>query len=95
MALPVESGGQEELGRRLGVSRPTIARWEADASLSPEHDLQLRNHVLLHLLRKTQFPGTLWKHNRSTLLRLVKSQVAGEARTKEAPRNIPPLRLAA
>ncbi|HVE85247.1 MAG TPA: hypothetical protein VND93_20485, partial [Myxococcales bacterium] len=86
--------GQQELGRCLGVSRPTVARWEGDSSLSAEHDLQLRNHVVLHLLRLAQFPGT-WKKHRSELLRLVRSGAIEGARTAEAPRKLPPLRLAA
>ncbi len=86
--------GQEELGNRLGVSRPTVARWEAEASLSPEHDLQLRNYVLLHLLRTAQFRSE-WKKGRPKLLQLVKARVIEEARSTKAPRVIPPLRLAA
>lgn len=77
---------QPELATLLGVSRPTIARWEADASLTAEHDFELRSLVIGVLLKEG---------GQSTVARLMELArfVLTGARTKQAPRRAMPLKL--
>lgn len=37
---------QEELADKLGVSRPTVARWESEKPMKPDHDKALRRLYL-------------------------------------------------
>ena len=83
---------QEELATRLGLSRPTVARWEADRSLSGEHDFQLRSFVALNLLKKSRHKPGAWASRRRELIELVADHLDA-ARSEEAPLELPPLRL--
>jgi len=85
--------GQEELARRLGVTRVTVARWEGERSLSAPHDFELRGHVAADLLKKTRIGGGWWRQRRAKLVELV-TGVLESARSAEAPKRPPPLRLA-
>jgi DNA-binding transcriptional regulator YiaG len=84
--------GQAELAERLGVSRPTVARWEAARSLSAEHDFELRSVVVGEILTRARL-GTA-KVSRAEVVALAGYSLK-EARRKAAPKRIPPLRLPA
>jgi len=84
--------GQAELAERLGVSRPTVARWEAAQSLSAEHDFELRSVVVGEILARTRLGAA--KLSRAEIVTLA-GQSLKEARRKAAPKRIPPIRLPA
>lgn len=86
--------GQEELARRLGVTRVTVARWEGSRSLSGEHDFQLRGLIAAYLLKISRLGPSAWKKRRAELLEVL-SSVLEAARTDEAPARPAPLRLPA
>lgn len=84
--------GQEALARRLGVSRITVARWEAESSLSPEHDLALRGVVLAHLAKQANVGLAPWKKHRRQVVPLL-TTVLDSARSMPAPLTPEPIRL--
>lgn len=86
--------GQVELARRLGLTRVTVARWEARRSLSGEHDFELRALIAFHLLKVSRLGPSPWKKRGPQLLELVTGDL-DSARTSEAPARPPPLRIAA
>jgi DNA-binding transcriptional regulator YiaG len=88
------SVGQVELAERLGVSRPTVARWEAEAALSSEHDFELKGLVLGELLAQSREKRSEWRHYGKKLLALA-AQVMRSARRRPPARPTRPLRLAA
>jgi DNA-binding transcriptional regulator YiaG len=86
--------GQEVLARKLGVSRPTVARWEGATSLPAEHDLVLRGLILGHLLQQAKSGNERWIHHRSKFFDIAVG-VLGEARRNRAPAKPRPFRIAA
>ena len=86
--------GQEELAKRLGITRVTVARWEGSRSLSAEHDFQLRGLIGGQLLSASRLGPGRWKRRRAELVELV-TGVLVAARSDLAPANPPPLRIAA
>ena len=86
--------GQEELARRLGITRVTVARWEGRRSLSAEHDFELRSLVMGQLLKTSLVGPTAWKKHRPRLVQLLPKVLEG-ARPSQAPARPPPLRIAA
>ena len=86
--------GQEELANKLGLSRPTVARWEAEKSLSAEHDFELRGLVLGVLLQRSRSGAPPWSRRHSALVQLATDILPG-ARSSPAPDDLPPLRIAA
>lgn len=83
---------QQTLATRLGVSRSTIARWEAETSLSANHDFDLRSLVVGHVLRRARVGA---KPTRRTELVDLAQTVLSGARQKRAPKRLPRLRIAA
>lgn len=82
---------QEDLAQKLNLSRPTIARWEAAASLAPEQDFNFRGFLIGRMLAGERLRGT-----RSTKARLdLARTVLSGARLKLAPKRIPRLQIAA
>lgn len=86
--------GQVELARRLGLTRATVARWEASRSLSGEHDFELRALVAFYLLKVSRLGPGPWKKRGAELIKLVTGDL-DSARTSQAPARPPPLRIAA
>lgn len=85
--------GQAELANKLGVSRATVARWEASKSLSSTQDFELRSVVMGHLLTRARI-GPRQNKNREAMIGLAKRVLAG-VRQRAAPKNPPRLRIAA
>jgi hypothetical protein len=86
--------GQAVLARKVGVSRPTVARWEGATSLPAEHDLVLRGLALGHLLRQAKAGNEPWIGHRDELFD-VAAGVLAEARRVKAPAKPRPFRIAA
>jgi DNA-binding transcriptional regulator YiaG len=84
--------GQGVLARSIGVSRPTVARWEGSKSVPAEHDLALRGLVLGSLLRQAQSGTAPWNQRRSELIEIA-AEVLPEARRARAPASPRPLKL--
>jgi len=85
--------GQKGLAERLGVTRVTVARWEAGQSLSPEHDFSLRSLVGHQLLKLGGLGIRPWSQRRPQLIKAVTG--LDSAKAKAAPARPPPLRIAA
>lgn len=85
--------GQQGLAERLGVTRVTVARWEAEKSLSPEHDFALRSLVGHHLLKLGGLGTRPWSQRRGQLIKAVTN--LDSAKVKAAPARPSPLRIAA
>jgi DNA-binding transcriptional regulator YiaG len=73
--------GQVEVADLLGVSRPTVARWEAESALSPEHDFELKGLVIGALLRSSGARHNPWRPDRNDILRLA-AEVMRRARQR-------------
>ena len=83
---------QEGLADKLGMSRPTVARWETSTSLNSSQDFDLRGIVVGHIIKKSRLGGR--KKAQGELVQLARS-VLGEVRQKRAPKRVKPLRIAA
>jgi hypothetical protein len=76
----------------MGLSRPTVARWEQAQSLSSEQDFNLRGLAMGRILKELRVGGTRWKENQREFM-LVAEKLLQGARQKPAPRHIPRLEL--
>jgi transcriptional regulator with XRE-family HTH domain len=86
--------GQKQLASRLGLSRPTVARWETATSLAADQDFALRGLAIGELLRRARLDDSPWRREHARLLSIAET-VLREARNTKAPQRIRPLRIAA
>ena len=83
---------QSALAERIGLSRPTVARWELAQSLTAEQDFNLRALLMGHLLRASRLGSPRWLRSGQPLPELAEAQLQG-ARSRPAPKRVPPLRI--
>jgi DNA-binding transcriptional regulator YiaG len=58
---------QQELARRMGITRKTVNQWEASGPISPQHDLILRTLVYAHLAEAVRPMAGALDHVRTAL----------------------------
>ena len=56
---------QQELAKRMGITRKTIVEWEGKGRISPQNDLLLRTLVFAHLDADKRPPGEAIDHVRT------------------------------
>jgi DNA-binding transcriptional regulator YiaG len=85
--------GQAELAARLGISRPTVARWEAERSLSSEHDFELRSLIVGVLLKRSRGAARRRRQELAALVELA-AEILPAARSRPAPQRLPAIQIA-
>jgi hypothetical protein len=83
---------QVDLATRMGLSRPTVARWEVAQSLTAEQDFNLRALLFGYILRANRLGRSRWARSKTRISRVAETQLQA-ARHQPAPKRVPPLEI--